>query len=561
MEIQESVKVMVHRNIHKKWASNKKGGKESEKVPETIVSTPKQKWKKLFFHRSPSHNTKTLQNPPEEFLCPISGSLMSDPVIVSSGHSFDRNSVEACKNLNFTPQLSDGTNPDFSTVIPNLALKSAILKWCQINSTPPHHTSIQNLVRTLISSNPTQHNINQNKVVTEVTDKELIQGVEENPPLKHLIHHAETEVPRRPTHLYSSSEESIATTSASTPPLQLSTRPSCCYSSPSSSEMEPAATPEEEEIMAKLKNPQVHVIEEAVVTLRKLTRTREETRVQLCTPRLLSALRSLIVSKYTNVQVNALASLVNLSLEKNNKVKIVRSGIVPPLIEVLKCGSSEAQEHACGALFSLALDDDNKTAIGVLGALSPLLYTLRSQSERTRHDSALALYHLSLVQSNRAKMVKLGSVPILLDMVKSGHMTGRVLLILGNLGAGSDGRAAMLDAGVVECLLGLLGGTELGAGSTRESCVSVMYALSHGGLRFKAVAKAAGVVEVLQKVEKNASERAKHKVRKILEMMRAKEVEEEDVDWEELLDSGLGCRTRSRIGSGLDESTANSAEF
>lgn len=312
--------------------------------------------------------------------------------------------------------------------------------------------------------------------------------------------------------------------------------------------------------MKNLKNPQHSVIEEALLSLRKLTRTREETRVQLCTPRLLSALRSQILSKHVNVQVNALASLVNLSLEKSNKVKIVRSGMVPPLIEVLKFGSPEAQEHGAGALFSLALDDDNKTAIGVLGGLGPLLHTLRSESERTRHDSALALYHLTLVQSNRVKMVKLGSVPVLLNMVKSGHMTGRVLLILGNLGSGSDGRAAMLDAGVVEYLVGLLSGTEL-TGSTRESCVAVMYALSHGGLRFKAVAKAAGLVEVLQKVEKVGSERARHKVRKILEMMRAKEVEEEDVDWEELLDSGLGCRTRSRLGSGLDESCANSSEF
>ncbi|XP_061371498.1 U-box domain-containing protein 40-like [Gastrolobium bilobum] len=576
MEIQQqSVKqLMVHHNTPKKLWFSHKGAKESEKFSEPINGTPPRlRWKKIFFHHQrspppPSSKPNKTQNPPEEFLCPISGSLMEDPVIVSSGHSFDRSSVQACKNLNFTPQLSDGTMPDFSTVIPNLALKSSILKWCQTTTfSLPHNptTSAENLVRTLMVSKKPDTNVG----AVEASEKKLmIEGVKENPPLE-FFNHAETEVPIRQTHLYSSSsEESIATasTSASTPPLQLSTRPSCCSSSspsPSSSEIEPSTTtttitPEEEEIMAKLRNPQVFIIEEALVSLRKITRTKEERRVQLCTTKLLSSLRSLIVSKYTNVQVNALASVVNLSLEKMNKVKIVRSGIVPPLIDVLKCGSSEAQEHASGALFSLALDDDNKTAIGVLGALSPLIHMLRSESERTRHDSALALYHLSLVQSNRAKMVKLGSVPVLLGMVKSGHMTGRILLILGNLGHGSDGRAAMLDAGAVECLVGLLSRTELGSGSTRESCVAVMYALSHGGLRFKAVAKAAGVVEVMQKVEKMGSERAKEKVRRILEMMRGKDKEEEDVDWEELLDSGLGHRTRGRLSSGLDESTSNS---
>ncbi|KHN16347.1 U-box domain-containing protein 40 [Glycine soja] len=434
MEIQQSLKL----TIHKKWPSSpKKPPKETEPIT-TTPTTPKLKWKKIFFQTKTKTQTQT---PPEEFLCPISHSLMFDPVIVSSGHSFERSSVEACKNVNFTPQLPDGTTPDFSTLIPNLALKSAILKWCQSTHTPTPSTPQQ-------QQQPPRTNLN----LLEPKPRTHLKPPEPKP-VKNLCHHAETEVPIRPTHLYTSSEESIATTSASTPPLQLSTRPSCCYySSPSSSELEPATTPEEEEIMTKLKNPQHSVIEEALISLRKLTRIREETRLQLCTPRLLSALRSLVLSKHVNVQVNALASVVNLSLEKSNKVRIVRSGMVPPLIEVLKFGSSEAQEHGAGALFSLAMDDDNKTAIGVLGGLAPLLHMLRSESERTRHDSALALYHLSLVQSNRSKMVKLGSVPVLLSM-------------------------------------------------------------------------------------------------------------EEDVDWEELLDSGLGCRTRSRLGGGLDESSANSAEF
>jgi len=47
---------------------------------------------------------------------------------------------------------------------------------------------------------------------------------------------------------------------------------------------------------------------------------------------------------------------------------------------------------------------------------------LRSENERTRHDSVIALYHLSLVKSNRVRLVKLGSIPVLLGMVKPGHM-------------------------------------------------------------------------------------------------------------------------------------------
>lgn len=402
-----------------------------------------------------------------------------------------------------------------------------------------------------MASEPQKVTISENEL--------LIQGVKETPAVN--FNHAATEVTRRPTHFHSSSDESVSPT-ALTPPLPFSTQPSC-YSSPSSScsEIESLTnSQEEDEILTKLRSAHVSEIEEALSSLRRITRTREEARAHLCTTRLLSALRPLLVSRYTAIQVNSVAALVNLSLHKSNKIKIVRSGILPPLIDVLKAGSPEAQEHASGAVFSLALDDDCKTAVGVLGALPPLLHLLHSEGERTRHDSALALYHLSLVQSNRSKLVKMGSVPVLLRMVKSGHMTGRVLLTLCNLSSCGDGRAAMLDSGGVESLVGVLRRNEFDSRSTQESCVATLYGLSHGGLRFKGLAKAAGAVEVLREVEKSGSERGREKARRMLEMMRGRDKEEEEeVDWEELLDSGLGSRTRCQLGGG--GSCVNSSEF
>lgn len=540
------------------------------------TSSPKrQKWKISFYRSSSSISTKAHQlqkpqtaEPPGEFLCPVSGSLMADPVVVSSGHTFERACVHVCKTLGFTPTLVDGTTPDFSTVIPNLALKSTILNWCHKQSLNPpkplEFSSAEKLVRA--ASMESSQSKGKARAVSE---KELIRGVKEKPSVS--FNHAVSELTRRPAYFYaSSSDESMGESSkVSTPPLQLTTRPSCySSSSSSSSELEPQtlnhpnSNEQEDYFVQKLKSPQVHEVEEALIALRKLTRSREETRVSLCTPRLLLALRSLIISRYTNVQVNAVAALVNLSLEKINKMLIVRSGLVPPIVDVLMAGSAEAQEHACGAIFSLALDDQNKTAIGVLGALPPLLHLLKSDSERTQHDSALALYHLSLVKSNRTKLVKLGSVNALLGMVNSGQMTGRVLLILGNLASCSDGRVAVLDSGGVECLVGMLRkGTELSE-STQESCVSVLYALSHGGLRFKGLAAAAGMAEVLMRMERVGSEHVKEKAKRMLELMKGRaEEEEEDVDWDELLDSGLVSRSRFRLGYGRGESTGNSSEF
>ncbi|KAL0424305.1 UNVERIFIED_CONTAM: U-box domain-containing protein 38 [Sesamum radiatum] len=445
---------------------------------------------------------------PVEFLCPVSGFIMADPVIVSSGHTFERNCVRACVSLSFVPTLSDAdaTPREFSTVIPNLALKSTILNWCHQQLLDPPQpidfSSAQKIVRKLI---PPQF--------------------------------PATELSRTPSRLsVASSDESVTPRNLATSPPLFSTRP-LCYSSSSSCDIENPSSNflEGEEFIAK--SSHIYEQEEALVSLRQLTRTREQIRARLCTPRLLSALKSLISSRYSTLQVNSVAALVNLSLEKQNKVKIVRSGIVPPLVDVLRSGSAESQEHAAGALFSLSLDDQNKTAIGVLGALPPLLQALRSDSERTRHDSALALYHLSLAQSNRVKMIKLGSIQILLSMVKSSHMPGRALLVLCNLAASVEGRAAMLDGGAVECLVGFLSRGNFDSEATLESCLAAIYGLSYGGLRFKGLAKEAGAEEVLMRGEETGSHRAKEKVKRILEVLRHNDEEEEEIDWEELLNS------------------------
>ncbi|KAF5734171.1 U-box domain-containing protein 38-like [Tripterygium wilfordii] len=492
---------------------------------------------------------------------------MTDPLVVSSGQTFEAVSVQVCRDLGLLPVLEDGSRPDFTTVIPNLAIKTSIGRWCANHGIehprPPEYSSVEKLVRASVPSS----SLDSSNPEIRVSERELLAGVAENPPV--LFSHAATELAHRVNHFHcSSSEESVIVTTASPPtPLPLTTRPAC-YSSSSSSEIAElenannsfsSLSPEEEEIVARLKDPEVHEQEQAAISLRKLTRTKEESRVSLCSPRLLLSLRSLMVSRYCVVQTNALASLVNLSLEKPNKVKILRAGFVPLLIDVLKGGSSEAQEHAAGALFSLALEDDNKMAIGVLGALQPLMHALRFDSERTRQDSALALYHLTLIQSNRVKLVKLGVVSRLLSMVNSGDLASRVLLILCNVAACMEGRSAMLDANAVAILVGVLRDGEAESEAVLENCVAALFALSHGSLRFKGLAKEARAVEVLREIEERGSGRAREKAKRILQVMKGRGEEEEEeeekkkkgLDWEEVLESGVVSRTRQlRIGGG-----------
>jgi hypothetical protein len=66
---------------------------------------------------------------PPEFVCPISGALMADPVILPSGRTYERACLRACAELAFVPpgvEEPGGTD----TLIPNTALKVAIGTWC-----------------------------------------------------------------------------------------------------------------------------------------------------------------------------------------------------------------------------------------------------------------------------------------------------------------------------------------------------------------------------------------------------------------------------------------------
>ncbi len=63
---------------------------------------------------------------PEEYLCPISWNLMTDPVILSDGHTYDKSSIKYIKN-----SLSPITKLPINTKnkIPNRLIKGFIDKF------------------------------------------------------------------------------------------------------------------------------------------------------------------------------------------------------------------------------------------------------------------------------------------------------------------------------------------------------------------------------------------------------------------------------------------------
>ncbi|KAJ0986743.1 hypothetical protein J5N97_005099 [Dioscorea zingiberensis] len=232
------------------------------------MGSGKHRWR-LSFHRSPSSSPSPTPDPPPEFVCPLASTLMADPVVVPSGHTFERSAIQACNDLHFVPPIISSFQASPLILIPNSALRSAILRWCELSGHPlpaplPLESALD-LVRRLMASDG------------------------------------------GPKSCSTSSGDATASVYS--------------VSSCSSSEIveETPDDPLESEILSKLKDPRVSEQESALISLRRATREGQDRRISLCTRRLLAALRPLLVSRYQAVQANAVAALVNLSLEARNK--------------------------------------------------------------------------------------------------------------------------------------------------------------------------------------------------------------------------------------------------
>ncbi|KAJ8761418.1 hypothetical protein K2173_001549 [Erythroxylum novogranatense] len=97
---------------------------------------------------------------PDDFKCPISLEIMSDPVILSSGHTFDRASIQRWLDSGHrTCPITKLPLPDHPSLIPNHALRSLISNYTLLSApnfqqspTKPQPSQSQTLVSTLVST-------------------------------------------------------------------------------------------------------------------------------------------------------------------------------------------------------------------------------------------------------------------------------------------------------------------------------------------------------------------------------------------------------------------------
>uniref|UniRef100_A0A0E0IIS4 RING-type E3 ubiquitin transferase n=1 Tax=Oryza nivara TaxID=4536 RepID=A0A0E0IIS4_ORYNI len=467
--------------------------------------------------------------PPAEFVCSILGALMADPVILPSGQTYERACLQACAELAFLPP---GMGSASDAVIPNAALKAAIGTWCarsgRVVPAPPSAEAAREAVLRAMPPDAAKSVRTRPRAALASSSNSSYSSP----------------ASAASTSSYTSSSEIIpAEDEVGVKPVKEGINKDAVRE-----QVEMAVDPLEDVVVAKVMDAEEEEeVVLAVAGLREATRESAERRRALCTPRMLAALRRvLLIPRHASARVDATAALVNLTLEPANKVRIVRAGAVPPLVEVLRSSTSppEAREHAAGALFGLALNEDNRAAIGVLGAVPPLLDLLTSPAHAApaRRDAGMALYHLSLAAVNQSKIARFPGAPKALLAVASSaaeRMPIRrlALMVVCNVAACTEGRAALMDAGAVAAVTAILSHDTRSA-ELDEWCVAAMYAMSRGSLRFRGLARAAGADAALRRV---AEECAPGVVRRDMARKTLRAMRNEADDAADLTGSSLEC--------------------
>ncbi|KAL6661391.1 hypothetical protein ACP70R_000775 [Stipagrostis hirtigluma subsp. patula] len=417
---------------------------------------------------------------PGEFLCPILGAPMADPVILPSGRTYERACVEACAELGLSPLGPDGVmvgappgDGAAPVAIPNDALRAAVRTWCaRSGRAAPVAPSPEKAREAVLRAAPARSasslscSSSGTSASASTTSKSSSAGSAAEMAVVEVVV------------LRGNGKEAVK-----------------------EGEQETLRIDEaEEEVVAKaVERGDTEEVEAAMAALRRATREGAARRRALCAPRLLAALRRVLLSsRHTaSARADAAAALANLSLEPENRVPIVRAGAVPALIEALASGA-EACEHAAGALFGLALHEGNRAAVGVLGAVPPLLAVLadRGHAPRARRDAGMALYHLSLAAVNQSKLARApGAARSLLtvasDAAEPSPIRRLALMVACNLAACAEGRSALMDAGAVAAVSAILSG-DARASELQQWCVAALYGMSRGSPRFRGLARAAG---------------------------------------------------------------------
>jgi len=359
-------------------------------------------------HYSSSSSQSMTPNVPDEFRCPISLDLMRDPVIVSSGHTYDRTSIAQWINSGHHTCPKSGQRLIHTALIPNYALKSLVQQWCYDNNVPVNE--------------PTTEGSNNNK--KKNSKEEAIDHISANKAAADAVKMtAEFLVGKLATGSADIQRQAAYE-------LRLLAKTSTVNRSVIA---EVGAIPF---LVTLLGSQDSRMQEHAVTTLFNLSIFDNNKILIMAAGAVDSIVEVLESGKTMEARENAAASIYSLSMVDELKVQIGgRPRAIPALVGLLKEGTSIGKKDAASALFNLAVYNPNKVSVVKAGAV-PVLVELLMDDKAGITDDALAVLALLLGCSEGLEEIRNSRalVPLLIDLLRFGSVKGKensITLLLG----------------------------------------------------------------------------------------------------------------------------------
>ncbi|KAG6520847.1 hypothetical protein ZIOFF_017908 [Zingiber officinale] len=425
---------------------------------------------------------------PADFCCPLSLDLMSDPVIVASGQTYERAFIRKWldQGINVCPRTHQTLG--HSNLIPNYTAKALIANWCKSNDIKlpdplnltrapesygkanshkdahssngltsqetcvsekngsPQHSSSSNVATLQMANGLEAHHSGVSLATTETnnefsvelrnarsgsqivsqSEQDLTDDSLEQPGDANLVSWVSSDL----THYSSDASGELAQDSQASSAPQREPKFPLGFVEARSRSVES----EIRKLIEGLKSDSVDIQRNATGELRLLARHNMDNRIVIANCGAISLLVGLLYSTDPQTQENAVTTLLSLSINDNNKIAVGNANSIDPLIYVLETGNAEAKENAAATLCSLSVIEENKVRIGRSGAIAPLVELLANGTPRGKKDVATALFNFSIFHENKARIVQAGAVRYLVELMDpAAGMVDKAVAVLSNL--------------------------------------------------------------------------------------------------------------------------------
>ncbi|VFR02062.1 unnamed protein product [Cuscuta campestris] len=434
---------------------------------------------------------------PPYFLCPLSLALMLDPVIVSSGQTYERSSIQKWmgQGLNTCPQTR--LKLSHSNLIPNVTVKDLVETWCKQNKWRPDKAGN-------VCSTP-------DRVAEEEELRESEEKSDHSSP-EHSYVHSRSE-----------SASSVASSVDYLPLAAMDLNKNCSDSHSSGNHNHCSQTQSEtvtasrlEELVRDLQSQSTDV--QAAAELRRLAKHNTENRAAIGNSGAIEPLIALLHSNSSLAQEHAVTALLNLSIDETVKGAIAGRGALEPLLHVLRTGNPSARENAAAAVFSISLLEEYRVKIGRSGAVKALVDLLGSGTMRGKKDAATALFNLSIFHENKARIIQAGAVRHLVGFLEpETEMVDKAAALLANLATIPEGCSAIAREEGIPPLVELV---EVGSQRGKENAASILLQLCLNSAKYCRLVLQEGAVPPLVALSQSGTTRAKEKAQQLLSHFR-----------------------------------------